>query len=54
MIVGSEWLDLREVLLGINKNLKNENPNHEFLIVDCFDVLEDDESRNNFMDKITK
>ena len=54
MLFSSEWLDLREAVLGLNKNLKNENPDHEFLIADAFDIVEEQESRSKFMDKVVR
>jgi len=52
MVVSSEWLDMREILLGFTKKIKEDNPNHEHLIVDSFDVVEDEEARTKFFEKI--
>jgi len=41
MMFSAEWLDISEILLGINKKLVVENPEHQFVIMDCFDIVED-------------
>ena len=47
-----EMLDLGEMESGLNYKLTNENPNHEYLIVDCFDIEKDNKEREAFFNKI--
>jgi hypothetical protein len=48
-----EMLDLGEMESGMNRKLINENSEHEFLIVDCFDIHNQQE-REKFFEKIIK
>ena len=49
-----EWLDLMEVEIGMNKTLAEDNSEHQFIMIDAFDVEKDQKMRDEFFDKLIK
>ena len=47
-----EWLDLGEVICGLNDDLGKDMVDHDPLILDVFDVARDKDRREAFFDKL--
>lgn len=49
-----EYLDLGDILLGMNKQEVSENNKHEFLLIDVFDFgsQDDEEKLDNFYNRL--
>jgi hypothetical protein len=50
--LSKEYLDLGDLLLGLNRDLKVANPDHEFLIMDILDVKKDYNAGQEIFDKV--
>lgn len=47
-----EWLDLGDVYAGMNSQLKVNNPEHESIIVEVFDVEKSTEDIEKLFNKL--
>ena len=47
-----EWLDLGELEMGMNKKLAQESQQHEFIMMDVFDVEKSASQREKFFEKL--
>ena len=47
-----EWLDLGEVIRGFNVDLNCDVEDHEYVMIDVFDVNRDKDRRENFFDRL--
>ena len=50
-----EWLDLGEMEMGLGREINLKDfPMHEYVMMDVFDIVEDNEQRDLFFEKLMK